>query len=197
MDGFRYVVAVLVAVSVPPAILYWFGIHPFAGFWRRLGPKRAYTVLALGFAVVVWLCWRLRDPLLGRDLGTRGWLIAPGVLLYLVAAYLSREVQRHLSLRILLGVPEIVAGSGPGKLLREGIYGRVRHPRYTSFLIGSAGSALIVNYLGIYVMTAALFPALHVIAIIEERELRQRFGADYAAYAAAVPRLIPRFGRER
>ena len=28
----------IAVVSFPPAVLYWFVIHPWAGFWRRLGP---------------------------------------------------------------------------------------------------------------------------------------------------------------
>ena len=45
---------------------------------------------------------------------------------------------------------------------------------------------------GLYVMTVLMFPALHLIAVIEERELHERFGDAYAEYCAAVPRLIPR-----
>lgn len=197
MDGFRYVVALLMALSIPAAVIYWLAIHPFVAFWRRLGPKLSFTVLGSGFAGCVWVCWLLRDTLLGRDLGTNWWLIAPGLALYLAAAQMSRAVARHLSLRILVGWPEIATGNGPGKLLNEGIYARVRHPRYAAFLLGSAGIALIVNYVGLYVMTALLFPALHLIAVIEERELRQRFGAGYIAYSAAVPRLVPWPGRNR
>lgn len=195
MDGFRYVVAVLLAISLPPAVLYWFAIHPFVGFWRRLGPTTAFIVLGIGFAAGIWGCWLIRAALLGRDLGTNGWLIAPGLVLYLASAFLSRAVQRQLSVRILVGLPEIATGAGPGKLLNEGIYAHVRHPRYAAILIGCTGIAMIVNFAGIWVMTALLFPALHLITVIEERELHRRFGPEYAAYAAAVPRLLPRPGR--
>jgi protein-S-isoprenylcysteine O-methyltransferase Ste14 len=192
MDTVRYVLAVLMVILTPPAVAYWFAIHPFVGFWRRLGTKPALTVLWAGFIAAIRGCWSIRDVLVGRDLGTSTWLFVPGLALYLVAAVLSRAVSRQLTMRILVGVPELDAGPGPGRLLREGIYGRVRHPRYAAFLIGCVGIALIVNYVGVYVMSVLLFPALHVVAIIEERELRARFGADYEAYSAEVPRLVPR-----
>lgn len=195
MDGFRYVVGVLMAVTVPPAVVYWFVVHPFVGFWRRLGSRVALTLLGLGYAACLFGCWLLRDALLGQDLGTNWWLIVPGLVLYLFAAGISVVVNRHLKFKTLIGVPEIATEKGPGKLLRDGIYGRVRHPRYASFLIGIAGFALIINYAGLYVMAALMFPALHVIAVLEERELHDRFGEAYAEYCAAVPRLIPRFGR--
>ena len=193
MDGFRYFMAVLMAVSVPSAVLYWFAIHPFVGFWRRLGTKLSFTMLTLGFVGCIYACWLIRATLVGRDLGTNWWLFVPGLLLYLAAARMSIAVRRHLKLRTLVGLPEIAMDGGAGKLLNEGIYGRIRHPRYAAFLLGSAGVALIVNYSGLYVITAVSFPALHLIAVIEERELHERFGAAYAEYAAAVPRLIPRF----
>ena len=195
MNGFRYVLAVLLAVSMPPAVAYWYVIHPFAHLWRRLGPKLAFAILWLGFLAAIWGCWLARHTLLGRDLGTNPWLIPPGLALYILALWISEQVRRHLSLRILVGWPELASGHGPGKLLNEGIYARVRHPRYAAYLIGCLGAAMIVNYAGIWILTALLFPALHLVTVIEERELRQRFGAQYDAYAAAVPRLIPRIGR--
>jgi hypothetical protein len=44
MDGFRNVIAGM-AVSVPPAVIHGFVIHPFAGFWRRPGTKPALVIL--------------------------------------------------------------------------------------------------------------------------------------------------------
>jgi protein-S-isoprenylcysteine O-methyltransferase Ste14 len=191
MDGFRHVVAILLAVMAPPAVAYWFAIHPFVGFWRRLGLKPSLAVLWTGFAAVMWACWHFRDVMVGRDLGTNPWLIVAGLALYVVAVRISRAVSRQLKLRILVGIPEIDA-AGPGRVLREGIYGRIRHPRYAAFLAGCAGGALIVNHTGTYLVVAALLPALHIVALLEERELRARFGAEYEAYAAVVPRLVPR-----
>jgi len=195
LDGFRYVVGVLAALSLPPSIAYWLVIHPFVGFWRRLGPKPAFAIIWAGFVAGIYGCWLIRGALLGRDLGTNGWLIAPGLLLYLAAARVSREATRHLNLRMLIGLPEVATANRPGKLLSQGIYARIRHPRYAAYLLGALGLALIVNYSGLYLMAILLFPALHLVAVIEERELRHRFGDAWVAYSAAVPRLIPRLAR--
>ena len=55
--------------------------------------------------------------------------------------------------------------------------------------------AMFSNYLGAYFATLALFPMLHVVVLIEERELRSRFGKEYVAYCQRVPRYIPQIPR--
>jgi len=79
-----------------------------------------------------------------------------------------------------------------GKLLREGVYGVVRHPRYLSAGIGMIANALIVNYLGVYVLLIAVVPPGYLMLVLEERELLGRFGDAYREYQRDVPRLIPR-----
>ena len=55
------------------------------------------------------------------------------------------------------------------------------------------GSALIANYLALYLIVALWLPGIYVIVLIEEKELRDRFGAAYDDYCRRVPRFIPRF----
>jgi protein-S-isoprenylcysteine O-methyltransferase Ste14 len=83
----------------------------------------------------------------------------------------------------------------PQELVTEGIYARIRHPRYLSVLLGLVGLALMANYFGIYVVVAAFVPGLYAIIILEERELVERFGDAYRDYCKRVPRLIPRLHR--
>jgi protein-S-isoprenylcysteine O-methyltransferase Ste14 len=79
--------------------------------------------------------------------------------------------------------------------LTEGIYGRVRHPRYLQFLLSVAACAFACNYLAIYVLLVTLVAAVFLLVAIEERELRDRFGAEYEVYCARVPRFIPKIRR--
>ena len=50
MDTFRFWLALLMLMFMPGAVLFWFLVHPFVRFWRRLGLRRAmalnYTLLA-------------------------------------------------------------------------------------------------------------------------------------------------------
>jgi protein-S-isoprenylcysteine O-methyltransferase Ste14 len=79
--------------------------------------------------------------------------------------------------------------------LTEGIYARLRHPRYVEVTLWTLGYSLIANYTGVYLLWLLSLPTLHLVVLLEERELRQRFGASYDAYARRVPRYLPK--RER
>lgn len=192
MDTIRRVIGILVVISLPPALLYWFLIHPLARFWRRLGAPATLSVLLAVFVAVAALLYRSRDPLLGNDLGTNWALLGVGLGFYGLSVYIEMRCRRHLRLPILVGIPEVSRRGGPGRLLTEGIYGRVRHPRYLSVMTGMIGFCLIVNYVGVYVMILALLPVVYLLTLVEERELIDRFGDAYRAYRRRVPRLIPR-----
>jgi protein-S-isoprenylcysteine O-methyltransferase Ste14 len=139
--------------------------------------------------------FRFRDTLLAMEFGRSGVLMALGIGLYALAMVVEAKCRRYLSLHTLLGVPELKAAEeGPGNLLQEGIYARVRHPRYLGVMLGGAGVACGANYLAPYVLMVALVPVVYALTVIEEIELRQRFGQAYERYQDAVPRLIPRFG---
>jgi hypothetical protein len=40
MDTFRHVLTLLMLMFMPGAVLFWFLVHPFVRFWRRLGLLR-------------------------------------------------------------------------------------------------------------------------------------------------------------
>ncbi|MGD8777985.1 MAG: isoprenylcysteine carboxylmethyltransferase family protein [Ignavibacteria bacterium] len=81
-------------------------------------------------------------------------------------------------------------------LIISGPFAYVRNPLY----VGN-----ITLYLGIGIMSMALYPYLQLLALIffywqysviiseEEKYLRKTFDADYEKYFNNVPRLIPRF----
>ncbi len=191
LDTVRYWLAVLTIISMPPAVLYWYVIHPFASAWRRLGRLPAYLIV-IGLCVAIgYGLWQIRDPLLGVDYGFNPWLSALGLILYLIAIYVELQCRKHLKFYILAGAPEL-SRDNPGKLLDQGIYSRIRHPRYMSLLFGTAGFTLFVNYRGTYLLLLALLPLIYGLVLLEERELRERFGDAYVEYSQKVPRFIPR-----
>jgi protein-S-isoprenylcysteine O-methyltransferase Ste14 len=194
LPAFRYGVAVLLAIGLPPAILYWFIVHPFIGFWRRRGLRMTVVFLAIFYLISTAALIPLRNVLVGSDLGTSLLLIAAAVPLLVVSGVISRKRRRHLPFRTLAGLPEIAPEEHGIGLLRDGIYARIRHPRYLEFILGVTGWCLFANYAGLYILSAVMIALLLVIVMIEERELRQRFGSAYDEYSAQVPRFIPRIG---
>ena len=193
IDRVRYVLAVVSVIVLPSGLLFWFVIHPWARWWRTRGPIRTYVIvlpLVVGFGA---LLFRFRGPLLGADLGTNGPLMAMALLLYGMMTRLELQYWRHLSISTLVGVPELSPSEHrKGRLLQDGIYRVVRHPRYLSAGIGTIANALVINYEGMYILILWLFPAGYVMLVLEERELVDRFGEEYRQYQRVVPRIVPR-----
>lgn len=138
------------------------------------------------------LVYWVRKPLLSVEFGTNAMLITLAIPLLVGSGLMRRHLSRRLRLRILIGLPELAPEQHNTPLLTEGIYGRVRHPRYLQFLLALAAYALISNYLATYILLVVLVALVFPLVVIEERELRDRFGAEYESYCARVPRFIPK-----
>ena len=192
MNTARYVVAVIMLVGVAYAIPYWFIVHPFVRFWRRLGSRLAYAILIAISLILGVSAFLLRDQILTVEYGTSVPLIVLALVCYAVAIAIQLRVKRHLKFKILAGVPELEPSGKGGTLLQEGIYSRVRHPRYMSFMFGMLAIAFFTNYLAMYVLIPLSAAALYLVVLLEEKELRNRFGEDYVRYSERVPRFLPR-----
>ena len=194
MENVRYILAVISVILLPPASLAWLIIHPWARQWRRLGPAGTWLIAGPFLILIGAALYPVRRTLIGLDLGTNWILIAIATVPYALSFYLHFKYRKHLTLLTLLGIPELSAPEqSKGKLLREGIYAVVRHPRYLSAGFGLFGLTLVVNYEGIYILAVLLVPVGYVLILLEERELIERFGKEYRDYQAAVPCFIPRF----
>lgn len=191
VETLRYVFAVLLLVGLPPGLLFWFWIHPFPNFWRRLGPVKSYVISSAAMLGMMIGLYVLRDRMLVTEYGTHVGLMVPGFLCLAVAAWIAVRRRKLLTFRILAGVPEISADRGA--LLKEGPYAIIRHPRYVEVLVGMLGYALISNYLAAYVVVAASVPVVWLIVVLEERELAERFGEEYQQYRERVPMFVPRW----
>lgn len=195
MNRARMILGILLVVSLPPAVLFWLLIHPFAEFWRKLGPRPTYLISGVLFSLLVVALFLSRSTLMGPDLGTNWSLFLVGCILYFISAWISIVTRRQLDNRTFAGLPEISPEESKGVLLQAGIYGVIRHPRYASVIIGIAGFAMVVNFLGVYLVYVGSILLLLFVVVYEERELANRFGPEYEEYRARVPAFIPRFGK--
>ncbi len=64
LDTARYWLALILVVSFPPAFLYWFVIHPFADFWRQLGPLKTHLIVGPSMILVGFGIYLCRDFLM-------------------------------------------------------------------------------------------------------------------------------------
>jgi protein-S-isoprenylcysteine O-methyltransferase Ste14 len=195
MDKVRYYLALLLVAVVPPSVLYWFSIHPFIRFWRRLGIRTTFVINYAAMIALIVLVLLFGKPLLSVDFGTNPVLIGLGILLLVVSAALRRSFSKHLRRNILLGVPELAPAKHGIPLLTDGAYGRIRHPRYVQLFLAVIGFAFLCNYLAVYLLIPVLAAMLYFVIRFEERELLQRFGAEYEAYCTRVPRFISNLHR--
>ena len=193
MDTARYYIALAMITVTPGALLYWFSIHPFVRFWRNVGPWWTIGIHYTSIAALAALLFRIRQPLLSIEFGTNAALIALSIPLYVCAIVLRRKLSRKLKFRILTGLPELAPEKYATGLIVDGIYARIRHPRYVEILVALLAYALFCNYLATYVLFFLAWVILLLVVRFEEKELRDRFGAEYDAYAEWVPRFVPKF----
>ena len=79
------------------------------------------------------------------------------------------------------------------RLVVRGPYRHVRNPMISGVLAVLLGEAALFGSLAVLAWWAFVF-ALNAVyfVLVEEPGLRERFGAEYEAYAARVPRWLPR-----
>ncbi|MFO1432483.1 MAG: isoprenylcysteine carboxylmethyltransferase family protein [Candidatus Competibacteraceae bacterium] len=193
MNSIRYYLALLLVISLPAMLLFWLLIHPFIPTWRRLGPVWTYSLVGTLVMLMLFGLFQARTLLLTVEFGSHAllWLLGSGCLA--MAVYLRRLIHdARLTVWVLVGLPELAPDRHPQKLLTTGLYARLRHPRYVQVALALLGYALIANYLAAYLVFAAWLILMYPLVVLEERELRQRFGNAYEAYCRQVPRFIPR-----
>ena len=190
VDRVRYFLGVATVVVVPLGLLYWLVIHQWARSWRMWGPTRTYLVVLPVLTALGVSLYAVHEQLLGADLGTKWSLIGVALGLSCVSTWLDLHYWRQLSIATLVGIPEL-SRQPSGGLLRDGMYGVVRHPRYLSAGIGLVASVLFVNHLGLYILIVCVLPLGYLMLVLEERELLNRFGKAYEEYRRDVPRLLP------
>lgn len=190
IDKIRYFGALLIEIGVPPAVLYWFLVHPFIRFWRRLGVRASIVLLFALMVVLGYGMYLIRQPLLAVDFGFQWPLAVLGVLLYLLAVRFQFKIGSQLKGRIATGIPEIEGHAEQSPLLTEGVYTRSRNPRYLNVMFIVSAFALMTNYFFVWAMTTVTPLALYLIVQLEEKELLQRYGDEYRDYCEQVPRFL-------
>jgi hypothetical protein len=111
IERVRYFLGVLNVIVLPPGLLFWLVIHPWARGWRRLGPMRTYLIVLPPVVALGAVLFRGRGPLLGPDLGMNWSLISIALVLYGVMTWLELQYWRQLNIPTLIGIPSCQAPS--------------------------------------------------------------------------------------
>ncbi len=79
------------------------------------------------------------------------------------------------------------------RIIREGLYGYIRHPSYTGNLLSFLGLGLaLVNWLSLAIIFIPTLAAFLYRMSVEEQALLRQFGEEYRNYQRQTKRLIPR-----
>jgi protein-S-isoprenylcysteine O-methyltransferase Ste14 len=199
-----------VLVAINSVIFIGFAIsffHPHtARDWRAMGAFSGFMVALFtemyGFPLTIYL--------LSGWLGSRFPAIVPthagGHLLNDLVGWTGDPHLSpfHLASYVFIGGgfwlmasawPVLLRAQKESRLATGGPYARIRHPQYVGLALVMMGFLLQWPTL----LTLAMFPVMLAayfrLALSEEREVKARFGEDWALYAASHPRFIPHLER--
>jgi protein-S-isoprenylcysteine O-methyltransferase Ste14 len=174
----------------------------FKRWWTRVVPEAAerstYVLVSSLVMIALYLAWQ---PIGGVIWETGGKVRLAVTALYLFGVLLllySTFLIDHFDLFGLTQVWRRLTGAHyrSPKFHTPALYRLVRHPLYVGWLIMFwAAPTMTLAHLVFAIMTTAYI----LIAIqLEERDLLDAFGAQYADYRRKTPMLIPRlFGRRQ
>ncbi len=156
-----------------------------AGFLRQW-PVAVYTV-AGALVLAATFLGRGRIAIESRPALTGGAIVVLAAAGLLAWSYLA--LSSGLSLWVQ---PE------SERLIESGPYRFIRHPAYLGMIVAFLGIALAArSWFGIASVPAFMGPATLLRAGAEERQLRQKFGQAWDAYAARTGYILPGLGRRR
>jgi hypothetical protein len=173
--------------SIP---LFWFAIHPFAGFWRRMHRSPYWLLLPIWGAIIFALAlatwpWHL------MRLYSLPWMWAPAALLMVFGLRTYIGIRSGFGTRKLSGEAELRPHEHAQELVTTGLHARMRHPIYFAHLVNmtgwALGSGLLISFVLLAISVLGTFPLM---IWIEEHELEKRFGHHYREYKERVP-LVP------
>jgi protein-S-isoprenylcysteine O-methyltransferase Ste14 len=177
--------AALVLFLQLPVPLFWFVMHPQIGFWRK-HQKSAYAVGLMTWPVVGAGLVVFRHDLFLREYAAT-WRMAVGFALLVFEVWLFERARRDLGTARFIGRTEL---SGGGEVVSQGIYGRMRNPRYVGSFLAIVGACLLAGTVRLWLVAAVWTILMRTAIGFEERELRNRFGETYVEYCARVPRFF-------
>ncbi|HEY6764693.1 MAG TPA: isoprenylcysteine carboxylmethyltransferase family protein, partial [Candidatus Sulfotelmatobacter sp.] len=148
-------------VLIPAWIVMWLGMGGLTARWREVS---LYSV---------WWSWIPAAVLLGT-----------GIFIY----YLSGA---HFSWSQLGGLPEVLPGYREQRLVTTGIRRRVRHPVYLGYLCEMLAWSLGTGLIVCWILTLFAVVTGAVMIRMEDAELEDRFGEEYACYRRQTPAIFP------
>jgi protein-S-isoprenylcysteine O-methyltransferase Ste14 len=126
--------------------------------------------------------------------------VPSGFLIVLVFAWFSSPSALSLAIGLPIGLFGLALRAWAAGCLAKnqelatgGPYAFTRNPLYLGTLVVAAGLSVAARSIGLGILFAGVFLSVYLPVIQNESEHLHHLFGDYAAYASAVPLLIPRF----
>ena len=185
----------MVSVLYSSIPLFWFAIHPFADFWRRMHRSPYWLLLPIWGAIIFALAWATW-PWHSDRLYSSPWMWAPAILLMFFGVKTYTGILSGFGGHKLSGEAELRPQEHAQELVTTGLHARMRHPIYVAHLLNMAGwslgSGLAVSFVLLAISALGTFPLM---IWIEEHEMEKRFGQRFRDYKARVPLIALPFQR--
>lgn len=186
MSLYGWLAAIVLFLQLPIPI-YWFVVHPFGRLWRAR-PAAAFAVGLLASWPPVSVSLVLYRHELFRSDRPPVAAIVTGLILIVFEIWIFWRAHGDLGTARLVGRAEL---SGSGELACQGIYARIRHPRYVGSFLAVLGACLLAGTRAMWIVGAVWTLLMLAAILMEEKELRARFGESHDEYCRRVPRFIP------
>lgn len=155
---------------------------------KETSGRLASLITVIGLLGVHWLAiytFSVRDESLSLIVNELA--IAIGISLVVAAILVSQ-----IAIRTLGKFFDRLAIKSDHRLVTEGVYGFVRHPIYTSYILLFVGFCMLLQSLWGFGLLLAVCVVWFGNRIgIEERMLQERFGEEYQSYCQQTKRLFP------
>jgi len=170
--------------------LFWLMIHPCVDYWR-LRPRSPYRVL-LPLWIAMWIILGLiTAPWRQVSVYQTSWSWVPSVALFATGFWIYKTSGKQFNRTQLSGRAELLPKQYEQQLVTSGLRGRVRHPVYLGHLCEMLAWSIGTGLAVCYALTAFAVVTGAIMIRLEDKELEQRFGAEYIQYRQRVPAVIP------
>ena len=184
--------AQLLVIIYPGVLVFWLIWHTNIERLRRMG-TRAYWIAGIGWPLTAIPLLYFRNEVFSAQWPARPISLVMGVLELICAIILLRKAGGKISARTMIGLPELDPQKNTQPMLDTGIYSRTRNPLYLSHWLFILAFAKISGYAANIILFGVDCAVLPLMIRAEERELLNRYGAQFKDYMQRVPRFFPKW----